>query len=141
MRARALAGLTALLVGAALPARAVELAGTYAGELSCQSADGSVRGGPSLLAISDRSSGLSADIDGVRYDLRTRDGDVLFRHCGAINPQYGDRDVSGAEKVTVGANSAGVPVIRMASHSEFGFCRVTWTRIDARDPGIPACGE
>jgi hypothetical protein len=31
--------------------------------------------------------------------------------------------------------------VRLASRSEIGFCEARWTRVDASDPRVPACGK
>jgi len=147
MRIAALLSFLGLALLAAAPARASgELTGTYAGSLSCRLAGGKVSAAPSLVAISERASSPEAanlllEIDGVRYAGRAANGDASFRHCGAINPAYGE-GVSGFEQVSYAADAAtGATVLHFAAYSEFGPCEATWTRIDAHDPRIAACGE
>jgi hypothetical protein len=123
-----------------------ELTGTYAGSLSCRLAGGTVSATPSLVAISERAASpeaanLTVEIDGVRYAGRAANGDAVFSHCGAINPGYGD-PANGYEVVSYGTDAAtGATVLHVASRSEFGLCEATWTRIDASDPRLDACGQ
>jgi hypothetical protein len=147
MRVPALLGLLGLAVCAAASARASgDLTGTYAGSLSCRLAGGTVSATPSIVAISERAAqpevaNLILEVDGVRYAGRAANGDAAFRQCGAINPAYGE-PATGFEQVSYRADATtGATVLHFASRSEFGLCEATWTRIDASDPRIAACGE
>jgi len=147
MRIAAVLGLIGLLCFAAAPARASGgLTGTYAGTLTCRLAGGSVTVAPSLLAISERAASpegvrLFVEIDGTGYAGRAADGDAAFTSCGAINAGYGDR-ANPLEKVTYAPDpTTGALVLHLAARAEFGTCEATWTRIDASEPGISACGQ
>lgn len=145
---RTLALLTALgaLLFAAPAARAAgELTGTYAGSFSCK-LQGGTSSVPSLIRISERArspegASLVVDIDGTRLSGRAANGDARFAHCGSINPAYGDGP-NAFEQVSYAFDPAtGAPTLHLASRSEFGLCEATWARIDASEPGIPACGK
>ena len=147
MRLLALLGLVGLVLSAATGARAAgELTGTYAGSLSCRLQGASITSAPTLVRISERASSpegsnLVVDIDGVRYSGRAARGDAAFAHCGSINPAYGD-SANGYEQVSYEVDAAtGGTTLHLASRSEFGLCEATWTRIDASEPGLAACGE
>ena len=145
MRGLARLTLLGLALGTAPAWASGELTGTYAGTVSCTLVSGKAST-PSVLAISQR--GVSADgaqlfaeIDGVGYAGRAANGDVALRHCGAINGQYGD-PVSPLEKISYAIDPAsGLPVIHLSERSELGPCEGSWTRIDASEPRISACGR
>jgi hypothetical protein len=146
-RIPALLGLVGLALSAPTGARAAgELTGTYAGSLSCRLQGASITSVPTFVRISERGSSpegasLVVDIDGARYSGRAAAGDAAFAHCGSINPAYGAQP-SGFEQVSYRVDAAtGAATLHVASRSEFGLCEATWTRIDASEPGIPACGK
>lgn len=146
MRGLAGLGVLALLLCAAAPSRASgELTGTYAGTFSCALVGGKASA-LSMLAISERGRSpdgarLFVEIDGVGFAGRAGDGDAEFTNCGAINAGYGDR-VHPPERITYATDPAsGALVFHLVQRSELGPCEASWTRIDARDPGITACGQ
>jgi hypothetical protein len=146
LRTLALLATAGVWLFAAPTARAAgELTGTYAGSFSCKLAGGTTSV-PSLVRISERASSpegasLVVDIDGTRLSGRAADGDARFAHCGSINPAYGD-GANAFEQVSYEFDPAtGGATLHLASRSEFGLCEATWARIDASEPGIPACGE
>ena len=147
MRIPALLGALGLaLVAAPLAQASGELTGTYAGSLSCRLAGGAVSATPSLVAISERAAApeaasLIVEIDGVRYAGRAANGDAAFSRCGAINPAYGD-PAGGFEQVSYAADpDTGATVLHVAARFPAGACEATWTRIDASDPRLAACGK
>jgi hypothetical protein len=122
------------------------LAGTYAGSFSCNLQGAAVTDRPSLVAISELSQDaqglrLVAEIDGVRYGGRAAGNDAALTRCGALNPSYGER-AGELESVALGIDpNTGAPTLHVGARTAFGPCEATWTRIDATDPRIPACGQ